>query len=286
MHALPLPALSLSVTLHSFPAQNPAISSPGSSNEPPVPPPARFTRSGSEPAQTHYSSILHTCYEAHADASACLPCLQVASLVLTRGKAGPLASSHQDEGVQGGMVVRPGGFGGRPPGDVRVLVRQQLMALLERLGPQVMDPEGQKEQQGQGQGQEGGAQGQQPQQGAAASQEVVPLQLRLCGMELNRALRGEVVGEEGTAGDSSGGSSISSKHAFWASGPLGAGPSWEQVVSTGGCPAAGSPYSSSYVAWPHWRPYIGCPRCCWIPTLLALPARLSGSRLSAPCLCR
>ncbi len=81
-------------------------------------------------------------------------------------------------------------------------------------------------------------------------------------MELNRGLRGEVVGEEGAAGGSSGSSSSSSsKHAFWATGPLGSGPSWEQVVSHGGCPTAGSPqqqqlHRMAVLAAVHWLPSL------------------------------
>ncbi len=196
--------------------------------------------------------------------------------MLTLGKAARLASSQTDVEAQGGVAAGAGGSEGRPPGDVRGLVRQQLMALLEQLGPQVMGPGAAKEQLGPGQGLEGGAQGEQQQQGHEGGEEEVqeqqqgtsvlqgasPLQQRLRGMELNRALRGEVVGEEGAAGGgSSSNNSSSSKHAFWATGPLGSGPSWEQVVSHGGCPAPGSPQQQqlqrmAVLAAVHWLPSL------------------------------
>ncbi len=77
--------------------------------------------------------------------------------------------------MNGGTVAGPGGFEGRPPGDVRALVRQQLMALLEQLGPQVMGPGEEKQQQGQGQDcREQGEKEQQ--QGTPVWQELAPLQ--------------------------------------------------------------------------------------------------------------
>ncbi len=213
--------------------------------------------------------------------------------MLTLGKAARLASFQMDVEAQGHVAGGAGGSGGRPPGDLRALVRQQLTALMEQLGPQVMglgaDKEQQEQQQGQegggreqqqpqGPGQEGGGQeqeqpqgpgqegqGQEEQQGASAPQEVAPLQQRLRGLELNRALRGEVMGEEGAtstaAATAAGGSGSSSKHAFWASGPLGSGPSWEQVVSHGGCPAPGNPQQQQLqrmaaLAAVHWLPSL------------------------------
>ncbi len=226
------------------------------------------------PCPVRQALILHlSC----CHASPCLMCLQVASLVLTLGKAALLAYFKPDVEAQGQVAGGAGGSGGRPPGGVRGLVRQQLMALLEQMGLQVIGPGGEREQgkegqgleggekgerQGQGPGQEGGAQGaQERQQGVPVLQGLVPLQLRLRSMELNRALRGEVVGVESAAGGGSSISSSSTKHAFWATGPLGSGPSWEQVVSHGGCPAPGSPQQQqlqrmAVLAAVHWLPSL------------------------------